>query len=177
MLDLNNEQMKRFEAKFTKKGTNQCWLWSAATVQNGYGQVRFKNKAYLAHRASYLLYTGNIPSGMKVCHSCDNRLCVNPNHLWLGTQKDNLHDMWSKKRGRGNNKVLTKCKKGHEFTEENTSTVTKKVKTVFGGYIKRTYKRCKECHKIRNKKHWQNRKDLNAAHVKIRQIEKAQWGS
>lgn len=74
------------------------------TGQNNgsYGQIEYRRKTYLAHRVAYQLAHGNIPDGMFVCHSCDNRLCINPDHLWLGSARDNVVDMVIKGRGRYN---------------------------------------------------------------------------
>ena len=87
----------RFERKIKK--TNSCWIW-AGTVNNvwGYGQFVCGKKQWRAHRYSWHLNRGPIPDGMEVCHSCDVRLCVNPDHLWLGTQLDNMRDMAKKGR-------------------------------------------------------------------------------
>jgi hypothetical protein len=78
---------------------DQCWLWRGAISWNGYGAVRGEGGNLIAHRASWILTFGPIPNGLCVLHRCDNRPCVNPTHLFLGTQKDNLDDMWSKNRG------------------------------------------------------------------------------
>ena len=84
----------RFLAKITIAG--ECWLWTASRDYLGYG--RFKNERTLtAHRFSYELYYGPIPEGMHVCHKCDVRHCVNPNHLFLGTHQDNMRDMMDKR--------------------------------------------------------------------------------
>jgi len=90
----------RFLNKVNK--TDSCWIWLGAKQTSGYG--RFYNgdlnKVIGSHQFSYLYFIGQIPNGINVCHNCDNPSCVNPNHLFLGTQKDNLKDMFKKGRGR-----------------------------------------------------------------------------
>ncbi len=78
-----------------------CWVWTAAKYDNGYGEIgkwKEKDSPLGAHIASWLLHCGPIPSGMCVCHKCDNRLCVRPSHLRLGTDKDNSDDKMRKGR-------------------------------------------------------------------------------
>lgn len=78
--------------------SGDCWTWKLSTV-GGYGQIAVSaNRAQRAHRFSWELHFGPIPDGLVVCHACDNRLCVRPDHLWLGTQADNLRDMREKGR-------------------------------------------------------------------------------
>lgn len=96
-----------------------CWLWSANGVAKGYGQLSFRKRKILAHRISYELHKGEIPSGMLVLHKCDVPACVNPSHLFIGTHADNIHDCMSKGRYRPTKKK-THCKKGHEFSANNT---------------------------------------------------------
>ena len=69
-----------------------CWEWTGATTRGGYGQVMDGKKNLRAHRAAYMLFVGDIPDGMLVCHSCDNPLCINPDHLWLGDTVANTQD-------------------------------------------------------------------------------------
>lgn len=96
-----NDFYFRFYDKYTK--TDTCWNWNGAKTSLGYGNLwlhkdgkRVKNM--YAHRVSWLLYRGAIPDSMNVLHKCDNRKCVNPEHLFLGTQKDNMRDKIEKDR-------------------------------------------------------------------------------
>lgn len=90
--------IKRFWSKVRK--TDGCWEWIGLVYPNGYGRVRVNGCERLAHRASYVLHKGVIASGKLVMHTCDNRVCVNPNHLVIGAHKDNAQDMVSKRRCR-----------------------------------------------------------------------------
>ena len=77
-----------------------CWIWAGATINSGYGKLSFKGKTYTAHRASFASFNGEIPSGKCVLHRCDVRLCVNPDHLFVGDRVDNMRDMIKKGRGK-----------------------------------------------------------------------------
>lgn len=89
----------RFEKHFIKPA-NDCWIWTSGQNRNGYGTLRNQEgKMEVAHRISYRLYRAEMPEGMLVLHKCDVRHCVNPQHLFLGTYKDNNEDMLKKGRG------------------------------------------------------------------------------
>lgn len=78
---------------------NGCWNWTGAIVSSyGYGYIYFIDRPRLAHRVSWIITYGDIPEGLCVCHSCDNTRCCNPEHLFLGTYKDNEEDKKSKGR-------------------------------------------------------------------------------
>jgi len=80
------------------KKTPGCWLWNGRQFPNGYGNFRCRGKQHLAHRVAYELVTGYIDPRLHVLHQCDNPQCVNPSHLFAGSQKNNIHDMFSKGR-------------------------------------------------------------------------------
>lgn len=80
---------------------NNCWNWQGALNHGGYGKFSMKTyKNISAHRASYIIFKGKIADNLYVCHTCDNPKCVNPDHLWLGTNKDNQRDSIKKGRHR-----------------------------------------------------------------------------
>jgi hypothetical protein len=105
---------------------DQCWEWPWRQDRQGYGTVctskvvdgQRKSIWAYAHRTSYFVYHGDFDRELDVCHSCDNPACVNPNHLWLGSQLANTRD--AARKGRLHNCNKTHCKRGHEFDAKNT---------------------------------------------------------
>lgn len=86
---------ERFDRLFMPEPNTGCWLWTGRINQDGYGI--FGDSGTGAHRASFQLFKGEIPKGLLVCHHCDVRSCVNPDHLFLGTHRDNMDDMMRKR--------------------------------------------------------------------------------
>ena len=90
-----------FWAKVAKPEGDGCWLWTGGLISTGYGLLSVRGKLTLAHRYSYTLHNEPITNGLHVLHRCDNPRCVNPGHLFLGTNDDNIRDRIAKGRGRG----------------------------------------------------------------------------
>ena len=110
---------ERFWSKVDIGESDDCWNWMASVQNSGYGHFRMNGKLELTHRVSWMLTNGEIPEDLQVLHICiTNRRCVNPRHLYIGTQQDNINDMMNQRRN-GNVKL----------TDEEVIEIRKKYKT------------------------------------------------
>jgi len=105
--------MKSIEQYFNERvikphGAYKCWIWVGTKTVKGYGQAKINYKCVKAHRLSWQIHRGPIPVGLCVCHHCDNPICVNPNHLFLGTNQDNSWDRCLKGRSAKGDKNWTR---------------------------------------------------------------------
>lgn len=100
-----------FWLKVDIRGPDECWEWREGRSRYGYGVFRWKGAQLAAHRFAWIATNGDIPPGLVIRHTCDNKACCNPAHLLLGTQADNIHDMYERGReakgSRNGNAILT----------------------------------------------------------------------
>lgn len=136
MIKAKEKDMKRFWDKVDLNG--DCWLWLGNLDRKGYGRFSFNVSGSLAHRFSYMVHVGPIGKGLTIDHICRVRKCVNPSHLRVLTNTENVLS------GIGitaTNARKTSCNRGHEYTKENTR--------IFIGPNGRKVRFCKACDKIR----------------------------
>lgn len=139
---LSEKNLASFWEKVDKRSHFECWPWRGYKDSAGYGRLRIgRDLKYIAPRVSWFIANGSQPDGF-VCHSCDNPICVNPAHLWIGDVKSNTLDMISK--GRGRNQKKTHCKSGHELSGDNC-------------YVHRGRRSCRACNAASSRKYAQKR--------------------
>lgn len=142
---------ERFWAKVDRRGPDDCWPWLASKDRGGRGDFYANGRKQKAPRIAWMLEHGRpVPPELDACHSCDNPSCVNPAHIWPGTARDNTLDALRKGRLRfpyqdPNHRPwqndLTHCRRGHEFTPDNT-------------YLERgKWRRCQTCQRLNRKKY------------------------
>lgn len=135
----------RFFEKVSPEPNSGCHLWTAHCNREGYGTFKLEGKKARAHRVAWEIANGPIPDGLHVCHTCDVPECVNPSHLWVGTNTDNMRDCV--KKGRHHNSKKTHCPMGHALVGKNLYI-----------YPKSGKRQCSECFRIRHRKNYQIKK-------------------
>lgn len=122
-MNLTPEVVARFWSKVVIN-PDGCWSWSGGHGgKDGRAMLSVDGQKFYAYRVSYEIHHGPITDGLHVCHACDNPECSRPDHLWLGTAADNLRDAAEKGRLGAKQRARTHCKRGHEFTPENTRVI------------------------------------------------------
>lgn len=132
------ERVKRFYSPVL--GDGECWLWTGCLSKAGYGRIGaggVKGGTVYAHRVMWEIHRGPIPKRLFVCHHCDTPACVNPAHLFLGTHRDNMVDMYKKDRRPWRPKE--KCPQGHALTGYNLMVIAKEKGR------RQEYRMCRAC--------------------------------
>lgn len=134
--------------KYSAENADGCRVWTRSVTHDGYGRLRVGGKMIGAHRVMYEIFNGPIPPAMYVCHHCDNPRCVNPEHLFLGTNRDNIIDAMKKGRHIVPFVGYNKCQKGHELTIFNTY------------FLRSGKKKCMICEKQRSRDRYRIKKQI-----------------
>ena len=146
-----SDLLERFLSRVNKEQSG-CWNWEGHLDWKGYGTFSSSISDKRAHRVAYRLMVGPVPPGLVVMHDCDNRRCVNPQHLRVGTTAENNADMMRKKRHRPPNSLKVRCIRGHAFSPENTVFSLRST-----GEPRRE---CLKCKRTRQRIGWHRRKAL-----------------
>jgi hypothetical protein len=144
-----NTPLERLYAKTHQ--TESCWLWTGRRERDGYGRIMIGSRKHRPHRLSWELHCGSIPDGLRVCHKCDVRLCVRPDHLFLGTASDNAMDAAKKGRLSNGARNVTSCPSGHPYSPENTYIEPTRVVRSDGSIRQSTRRVCRQCRNRRNR--------------------------
>jgi len=145
---MKTDDIERFWSKVDK--TDYCWIWKSGVFKTGYGEFSLNNKPFLAHRISYQILVGDIPKAKELHHICNNRLCVNINHLQVVTRQEHVSKTDHSNNG-DNSRVKTHCPKGHPLSSDNLRK-----------YALRIGKRsCKTCFNEQNRKYQESIRNKN----------------
>jgi hypothetical protein len=161
MIEISEAFVSRFMAKVSKVASG-CWLWIAYVDKaTGYGRNRAVHDTYKvdsAHRVAWIINTREpVPVDKHVLHTCDVKTCVNPNHLYLGTRKDNAQDAVRRGQYVRHNALKTHCARGHAFDDANTYTYS-----YSRGGKPRAHRECKMCNRIKSLAYYHRTKRLTS---------------